>query len=100
MSVAGVPELGIRRKVVIDCETRSALDLKRCGAAKYAEHPTTDFLIACFTLDGQTVQRWIPGDPVPPDIIAACADLACLFVAHNAGFERTLWPLLSTRYGW
>jgi DNA polymerase len=88
------------RQIVIDFETRGVLDVKRCGAAKLAEHPSTDFWCVCLTRDGQTVQRWVPGDPVPLEIIGACADSDCLFVAHNANFERTLWPLLTTRYGW
>jgi DNA polymerase len=70
------------------------------GAAKYAEHPLTDIWCVCFTRDGNTVLRWVPGDPVPAEIIAACANPDCLFVAHNASFERTLWPLLTGRYGW
>jgi DNA polymerase len=87
--------------VVIDFETRSALDLPKVGAAKLAEHPTTDFWCVCFTLDGQHVTRWCPGDPVPAEIVTACADPDYLFVAHNAGFERTLWPLLTKpEYGW
>jgi DNA polymerase len=87
-------------QVVVDFETRSVLDLKKFGAAKLAEHPSTDFWVVCFTRDGQTVLRWCPGDPVPAEIIAACADPDYLFVAHNAFFERTLWPLLTVRYGW
>jgi DNA polymerase len=86
--------------LVIDFETRSVLDLRKVGAAKYAEHPATDFWCVCFTLDGQTVLRWVPGDPVPLEIVGACLDPDCLFIAHNAGFERTLWPLLTGRYGW
>jgi DNA polymerase len=86
--------------VPIDFETRSILDLPKVGAAKLAEHPSIDFWCACFTRDGQSVGRWIPGDPVPAEIIAACADPDCLFIAHNAYFERTLWPLLTSRYGW
>jgi DNA polymerase len=87
-------------RCVLDVETRSALDVRKVGAAKLAEHPSTDFWCACFTFDGQHVQRWVPGDPVPAEITAACADPDCLFVAHNAGFERTLWPLLTRRHGW
>jgi DNA polymerase len=86
--------------VIIDFEIKSVLDLKRCGAAKLAEHPSTDFWCVCFTLDGRHVIRWVPGEAPPPEIVAACADPDCLFVAHNAGFERTLWPLLTERYGW
>jgi DNA polymerase len=87
--------------LVIDFETRSTLDLRKVGAAKLAEHPSTDFWCVCFTLDGKTVLRWVPGDPVPLEIIGACLDPDCLFVAHNAGFERMLWPLLTApKYGW
>jgi hypothetical protein len=75
------------QQIVIDFETKSVLDVKRCGAAKYAEHPSTDFWCAYFTLDGKTVQRWVPGDPVPAEIVAACADPAYLFVAHKRLFR-------------
>jgi DNA polymerase len=86
--------------VVIDFETKSVLDLKRVGAAKLAEHPDTDFWCVGFSFDGKTVQRSIPGDDPPLEIIGACADPNCLFVAHGAFFERTLWRLLTDRYGW
>jgi DNA polymerase len=90
----------VSQALVIDFETRSVLDLPKVGAAKYAEHPTTDFWVACLTLNGKRVLRWVPPEPPPLEIIGACDDPDCLFVAHNANFERTLWPLLTSRYGW
>ena len=48
------------------------------------------------------VELWVPGDPVPPAIIAAAADPNYLFVAHKAGFERAVFKhiLATPRYGW
>jgi DNA polymerase len=87
-------------RCVIDFETKSVLDLPKVGAAKLAEHPSTDFWCVCFTFNGKTVLRSVPPEPPPLEIIGACADPDCLFVSHNANFERSLWPLLTSRYGW
>jgi len=82
--------------IVLDIETRSTLDLKKVGHARYAAHPTTDTWCLCYAIDDQPVQLWRPGDPVPVEI--ATADM---IVAHNAGFERAiLQHILIPRYGW
>jgi DNA polymerase len=89
------------KSVVIDIETRSQLDLRRVGAARYAADPSTDVWCVGFVIDGGPVQLWLPGSPVPATIIEAAADPEYLFVAHNAAFERAIWrDILTPRYGW
>lgn len=84
----------------IDFETRSPVELKTHGVYRYFEHPETVPLMASFTFDGVTVQRWRPPDPCPPAIVAHAA-AGGLISAHNAGFERLLWQMVLTpRYGW
>ena len=89
------------KSVVIDIETRSQLDLRRVGAARYAADPSTDVWCVGFVVDDGPVQLWLPGSPVPAAIIEAAADPEYLFVAHNAAFERAIWrDILTPRYDW
>ena len=83
------------KTVILDVETRSALDLRKVGAARYARHPSTDVWCVGWALDDQRVQLWLPGDPVPEAI--ATADV---IVAHNAGFDRAILAHVLSRYGW
>jgi DNA polymerase len=89
------------RIIILDVETRSALDLRRVGAARYAAHPSTDTWVVAWAVDDQKVQLWLPSNSVPQAILEAIADPDCVFVAHNAGFERAILEhILTPRYGW
>ena len=78
--------------VIVDVETRSTLDLKKVGAARYAADPTTDVWCVAWCVDDGPVQLWIPGDPVPAEIADASE-----VVAHNAGFERAIFRHILTK---
>lgn len=71
------------------------------GAAKYAEHPSTDVLCFAYDLkDGKGRRQWLPGMPPPVDLFEY---LACggLVEAWNKGFEQWIWEKVCTpRYGW
>jgi DNA polymerase len=87
--------------VVLDVETRSSADLKKVGAHRYAADHTTDVWCVAYAIDDQPVALWLPGDPVPPNIVAAAADPDCKWAAHNCGFEcPMLRHILTPRYGW
>jgi DNA polymerase len=87
--------------VVIDVETRSALDLKRVGAFRYAAHPSTDAWCAAFAVDGDPVELWRKGEPAPAAVLAAVRYPEYEWIAHNASFERAiLQHILTPRYGW
>ena len=89
------------KTVVVDAETRSLLDLRKVGAARYARHPSTDVWCVAYAIDDDPVQLWLPGEPVPPAIVEAATDPNCVFVAHNANFERSIIEhILTPRYGW
>jgi DNA polymerase len=79
------------KRLVLDVETRSTVDLKKVGAARYAMHPSTDIWCAAYAIDDGPVQLWVRGDPLPADLLAAIADPECTIVAHNAAFERAIW---------
>lgn len=80
--------------IVLDWETASACNLKKAGAWRYSEDPTTEILCGSYEIEGQPKRTWYPGDPVP--------DLpADVFVAHNAAFEKAILRNIAVPiYGW
>lgn len=76
--------------VVGDFETASACDLKKSGAWRYAEDPSTEILCFCYTyMDGWNM-TWTPGLP-GIDLRDLAEDPDVIFIAHNAGFEKAIW---------
>lgn len=98
-------------KLTIDFETRSPVDIKKCGAYKYAEHEWTDVMCLCVMADDGPVQLWVPqfvqgilGDMVPGNLITTdqledLIDRASIIEAHNVEFERAIWNSVMVRYG-
>lgn len=87
---------------LIDFESASSCDLKKSGAWRYAEDPTTEILCLGWT-DGE--ETWVH----PPDQLAVKVEplysLAespnCVFIAHNVAFEKAIWRnILVPVYGW
>lgn len=73
-------------------ETRSTVDLRRAGVYRYAEDTTTEVIVVCWAVDQEPVQTWLPlKDPMPVDLRKWLQDPSCIVVAHNSGFERTLY---------
>jgi DNA polymerase bacteriophage-type len=83
----------------IDFETRSAVDLRRCGLHVYAECETTDALCMAYAFDGGGVKLWRRGEPLPRDVsehVAAGRDVS----AWNASFELAIWAIMARRHKW
>lgn len=88
------------RKLHLDFETRSAVDLKKTGVHVYAEDPTTDVWCAAYAFDDDPVELWTP-DGFPPIEVFQHVKDGGIIVAHNANFERILWQfVLGPRYHW
>jgi DNA polymerase bacteriophage-type len=95
-----VTSLANRPPLHIDFETRSTCPLDKCGVHVYAAHPTTDTWCAAFALGDDPIESWLPGEPVPPEIVEQVKS-GGEFWAHNAPFERLIWQhILGPRYGW
>jgi len=80
--------------VVLDFETASSCNLKVAGAWRYAEDPTTQVIVAGFTVDGKNPQQWVPqynGYAYNRELFNLTEDPETIFVAHNAGFEKAIW---------
>lgn len=75
----------------LDFETYSEHDLKQGGAYPYAEHPSTEILVACYAFDDEEVQTWVPGRDGPvPARVREHIELRREVHAHNYAFERVI----------
>lgn len=74
----------------IDLETRSSVDIGKCGVYKYAESPDFDILLFGVSVDGSPIAVYdlACGDVIPDDILAALSDDQVTKWAYNASFER------------
>ena len=77
-------------RISIDVETRSSVDLKKCGMYKYAESQDFDILLFGYSVDGGEVHvvDLACGEKIPTDIIKALSDNSILKTAYHAYFER------------
>ena len=78
--------------LVIDFETRSECDLKKCGAHVYASHPTTTILCMGFSYQGG-YYLWKDGESLPAILFEAIHN-ADRIVAHNYMFEYWIWNIV------
>ncbi len=96
------------RFCLIDFESASNCDLKKCGAHVYAADPTTEILCLGVTIDGAEPYVLSRGDIAYPNIYAdfeykarelrfAACDPDFMFIAHNAAFEKALWREIMVR---
>lgn len=84
----------------LDWETRSAIDLRKTGVYRYAQHPSTDLWCGAWAFDDEEPDVWFPGQPVPQRIADHIYD-GGIVRAWNAAFERIMWREVATpRYGW
>lgn len=88
--------------VFVDFETRSTVDLKKCGADVYARHPSTDILCFAYAWGDDAVDLCTRENAQDRmyDMFNAYND-GFPFVAHNAAFELAIWNyVMVPRYGW
>jgi DNA polymerase len=85
----------------LDFETYSKAPLPMIGVYKYAEHPTTDVLLASCAVGDGPVYRWRPGDPYPFEVVHDRLGDDAFILAWNSNFERIIWQQVMCRiYGW
>ena len=84
----------------IDFETRSAIDLRKCGVDVYAADPSTDVWCMAWAFDDEPVAVWRMGQPLPARVrshVESCGGV----IGHNIGFEWAIWhDIMMPRYGW
>lgn len=90
--------------IYIDFETRSKADIKKVGAWRYAEDPSTEILCMAYAINEAPVQIWKPGIvTIPTWVVYLNVGLnkRNKVEAHNAFFERAIWENICVkRLGW
>ncbi|MDO5018631.1 MAG: terminase large subunit [Lagierella massiliensis] len=78
------------KRMSIDIETYSSIDLGKCGVYKYAESEDFEILLfACAIDDGEVrVIDLANGETIPHEILSALSDKSIEKWAFNANFER------------
>lgn len=79
----------LARRLHVDIETRSRVDLKKAGMYRYAQHESTAVMCFSYRFDHGAAARWREGQPMPREIVDHVAN-GGWFCAHNAQFERTV----------
>ena len=80
-----------RRRLFIDLETYSGVDISKAGAFKYVESPDFEILLLAYALDDGPVEVLdLTGDVLGEyrDVALAIMDPNIVKVAHNSAFER------------
>jgi DNA polymerase len=82
-------------KLYHDLETRSPVDLVKCGVYAYASHPLTEITMFSWAIDDSPIQTWYPffNEPIPLELEAALLNPEIILCAHNSSFERILETL-------
>jgi DNA polymerase len=88
------------KKLHIDFETRSTVDLVKAGTYVYVSDPLTDVLCMGYRFDKEPVKLWVLGDPPPTEVFEAI-EKGIEVCAHNAHFEFMIWNYVcSKKYNW
>lgn len=81
------------RKLWLDFESRSLLDLRKVGLDRYAKDPSTKILMLGWAFDDDPVKMWLPclGEPMPPELHAGLTDPLVEKWAWNYNFEKDMF---------
>lgn len=86
-STPGPPQM---RKLFLDIETYSPVDLKISGVYRYVEHPDFRIILLAYAFDDEEVKVIdIDLEDFPEDFLAGMKDPGTRKLAFNAQFERT-----------
>ena len=88
------------KNLSLDLETKSSVDIAKCGVYKYAESPDFEILLFGVSVNHGpiTVYDLACEDTVPDEIIAALSDDRVTKCAYNAAFERVCLSVWLRRY--
>jgi DNA polymerase len=92
----------------LDFETFSEVDLRKAGAYRYAQDPSTIVLCMSFAVGLEKPRRWVPGQPITDftDIqMKRRKPFKNLrkfrWAGHNCQFEYLIWKYVCVpKYGW
>lgn len=83
---------GMRNLLFCDFETRSTVDIAKCGSFKYVEDPSFDVLLLAYAWDDEPVKLvdFAQGETWPEDFLQGLRDPDVTCIAHNCAFERAV----------
>lgn len=74
----------------LDLETFSECDIKTAGTHRYAEHPSTEIIVAQWAIDDGEPQVWDCTARGRPERLLTLLEDPITIVAHNSSFDRTV----------
>ena len=76
----------------LDFETRSTVDIAKCGSFKYIADPSFDVLLLAYAWDDEPVKLvdFAQGETWPEDFLQGLRDPDVTCIAHNCAFERAV----------
>ncbi|MTI71062.1 MAG: hypothetical protein FH751_12505 [Firmicutes bacterium] len=79
------------KRLSIDIETYSSVDLVKSGVYKYSESDDFEILLFGYAFDEKSVEviDLASGEKIPEDVLKALIDPSIIKTAFNANFERT-----------
>ncbi len=79
------------KKLSIDIETYSSVDLIKCGVYRYCDSDDFEILLFAYTFDDEEIQviDLAQGEDIPNEVIEAIRAPKVIKTAYNANFERT-----------
>ncbi len=80
-----------KRRLFVDIETFSSVEIKKAGAFRYTEAPDFEILLVAYAWDNgpvRVLQDFFLGNPEAEAIEQALFDPSVVKVAHNSAFER------------
>jgi DNA polymerase len=84
----------------VDFETRSDVDLKKHGSARYFASPHWRALIMCYSIDGGPVKEWTYRDVYCPADLAEHIRNGGYIRGHSVSFEMQALDQLARRQNW
>ena len=93
-------------ELVIDFESRSLIDIKKCGMYIYWQNPYTEVMMLSVKKDLEPTRVWVPpafrhlcSTEIEDDELEQLMQTADKIIAHNAGFERQGFKCGMTKLG-
>ena len=77
--------------LVIDCESRSAITLKKSNVYNYSRHWSTEMMGYCYAFNDGPVERVTKPNLMVAEEIRCFVEAGGTVVAHNAAFERVMF---------
>jgi len=83
-----------------DVETRSRIDLRKCGQYRYFGDYSSQFILGAWSIDDDYPQVWnMLRDPMPKRFREAALEPSVTFKAHNVSYERVGIAIMGARTG-